>query len=252
MANLFSEKPIVKVVMLKGQDGKDGKDKLINQADGSGLSFWVGTKAEYDAIPEAELITNCVYYITDDTRDDFNTRLNQLDTAVDNNTTAIADNTANIESNTADIAANTADIAANTAAIADNSTDINTINTTLSNYEKVLWSGSAVGGNTATISGMSKYSVFALDIQMSSSYASTMTTLIAAKRSITDTQYVIDGYISKLPTTENPPPTPLHIWCLIEGTNDAITIRYVYGGGTPTQITPPADNAILRKITGII
>jgi hypothetical protein len=79
MANLFKEKPIVKVVMLKGQDGEE---KLINQADGSGLSFWIGTKAEYDAIPEAELIENCVYYITDDTRDDFNTRLNELDTQV--------------------------------------------------------------------------------------------------------------------------------------------------------------------------
>ena len=79
MANLFKEKPIVKVVMLKGQDGEE---KLINQADGSGLSFWIGTQAEYDAIPEAELIANCVYYITDDTRDDFNTRLNELDTQV--------------------------------------------------------------------------------------------------------------------------------------------------------------------------
>lgn len=94
MANLFSEKPIVKVVMLKGQDGEE---KLINQADGSGLSFWIGTKAEYEAIPEQELISNCVYYITDDTRDDFNARLNQLDTAIDNNTTAIAENAAEIE-----------------------------------------------------------------------------------------------------------------------------------------------------------
>jgi len=86
MANLFSEKPIVKVVMLKGQDGEE---KLINQADGSGLSFWIGTQAEYDAIPEAELIADCVYYITDDTRDDFNARLNELDTKVDNNTVNI-------------------------------------------------------------------------------------------------------------------------------------------------------------------
>ena len=86
MANLFSEKPIVKVVMLKGQDGEE---KLINQADGSGLSFWIGTQAEYDAIPEAELITDCVYYIIDDTRDDFNTRLNELDVKVDNNTVNI-------------------------------------------------------------------------------------------------------------------------------------------------------------------
>lgn len=79
MANLFKEKPIVKVVMLKGQDGEE---KLINQADGSGLSLWIGTQAEYNAIPEEELIENCVYYITDDTRDDFNTRLNELDTQV--------------------------------------------------------------------------------------------------------------------------------------------------------------------------
>lgn len=89
MANLFKEKPVVKVVMLKGQDGQDGEEKLINQADGSELSFWIGTKAEFDAIPEEELIHNCVYYITDDTRDDFNTRLNELDTKVDNNAIAI-------------------------------------------------------------------------------------------------------------------------------------------------------------------
>jgi len=81
MANLFKEKPIVKVLMLKGQDGEE---KLINQADGSGLSFWIGTQDEYDAIPEAELVEDCVYYITDDTRDDFNTRLNQLDETVQN------------------------------------------------------------------------------------------------------------------------------------------------------------------------
>lgn len=100
MANLFKEKPIVKVVMLKGQDGEE---KLINQADGSGLSFWIGTQAEYDAIPEAELINNCVYYITDDTRDDFNTRLNGLELLVDNNTTAIADNTTDIATNSTNI-----------------------------------------------------------------------------------------------------------------------------------------------------
>lgn len=99
MANLFKEKPVVKVVMLKGQDGEE---KLINQADGSGLSFWIGTQAEYDAIPEEELITNCVYYITDNTADNFNTRLNELDNKVDNNTTAIADNTSNIDDLTAD------------------------------------------------------------------------------------------------------------------------------------------------------
>lgn len=84
MANIISENPIVKVVMLKGQDGED---KLINQADGSGLSFWVGTQAEYDAI--SEKVTNCVYYITDDTRDDFRTDLNALDNKVDNNYTEL-------------------------------------------------------------------------------------------------------------------------------------------------------------------
>jgi len=109
MANLFSEKPIVKVVMLKGQDGEE---KLINQADGSGLSFWVGTKAEYEAIPETELINNCIYYITDATTGDFNTRLNQLDTAVDNNTTAIAENAGKIADNATAIAENAENIAA--------------------------------------------------------------------------------------------------------------------------------------------
>ena len=90
MANLFSEKPIVKTVMLKGQDGEE---KLINQADGSGVSFWIGTQAEYDAIPAEELIENCIYYITDDTRDDFRTDLNALDTKVDNNTSKMINTT---------------------------------------------------------------------------------------------------------------------------------------------------------------
>lgn len=102
MANLFKDKPVVKVVMLKGQDGEE---KLINQADESGLSFWIGTQAEYDAIPEADLIHNCVYYITDDTSDDFRAELDALDTKVDNNTTAIETNTSDIADNTADITA---------------------------------------------------------------------------------------------------------------------------------------------------
>lgn len=71
--------------MLKGQDGADGEDKLINQADGSGLSFWIGTQAEYDAIPSQELVANCVYYITDNTADDLRTDINAIDTKVDNN-----------------------------------------------------------------------------------------------------------------------------------------------------------------------
>lgn len=79
--NLFSEKPIVKIKMLKGQDGEE---ILVNQADGSGVSLWIGTQDEYDAIPEADLVENCIYYITDDTREDFNSRLNQLDETVQN------------------------------------------------------------------------------------------------------------------------------------------------------------------------
>lgn len=84
MAEIYSKNPIIKMVMLKGQDGKDGEAKLINQADGSGLSFWIGTRAQYNAIPEGQLIENCVYYITDDTVDDFTAALNALDNKVDN------------------------------------------------------------------------------------------------------------------------------------------------------------------------
>lgn len=87
MAQIYSEKPIVKIVMLKGEKGADGEEIIVDQHTKSGLGFWIGTQAEYDAIPEAELIENCVYYITDDTRDDFRTDLNALDTKVDNNYT---------------------------------------------------------------------------------------------------------------------------------------------------------------------
>lgn len=90
MANMFSEKPILKVVMLKGQDGADGEEKLINQADGSGLSFWIGTQAEYDAIPVEDLVTNCVYYITDNTSDNMRTDINAIDTKVDTNYTDLS------------------------------------------------------------------------------------------------------------------------------------------------------------------
>ena len=45
--DIIKEKPIIKIVMLKGVDGES---KLINQEDGSGISFWIGTLAEYQAL----------------------------------------------------------------------------------------------------------------------------------------------------------------------------------------------------------
>ena len=121
MANLYSEKPIVKVVMLKGQDGEE---KLINQADGSGVSFWVGTQAEYDAIPEEELIENCVYYITDNTADDFRTDLNALDTKVDNQATAISDLSDNVETQATTITNLSDAVESQATAISDLSDDV--------------------------------------------------------------------------------------------------------------------------------
>ncbi len=62
----------------KGDKGDPGDLLAVDQNTGEHILFWVGTREEYESIPEDELLVNCVYYITDDTRDDFNTRLNAL------------------------------------------------------------------------------------------------------------------------------------------------------------------------------
>lgn len=146
MSELIKKNPLVKLVMLKGQDGEE---KLINQADGSGVSFWIGTQAEYDAIPPEDLIENCIYYITDDTREDYNTRLNQLETALE-------------QANT-DIATNTSAIADNTDDINDIEGDVTTLKTSVYNYVE--------SHNTYTDKGTPYLSALSLDVIKRSGWA---------------------------------------------------------------------------------
>ena len=231
MANLFSEKPILKVVMLKGQDGEE---KLINQADGSGLSFWIGTQAEYDAIPEAELTENCVYYITDATTDNFNTRLNQLDTAVDNNTTAIA-------SNTEDIAE------------------------LMATPNKVLFDGDPIlAGNTFEVPKglMQKYKLFAISIADVDTIAGSadVQTLLFYRDGIIDAPFILDFKLAEIVESTDTADT-------VKSISYAVTINEVVGTDTDdkfslthsfkaernlTTLATSSTNYYLHKIVGVI
>ena len=51
---------------------------VIEQNDGNGLRFWLGTQAEYDAL--TDLVPNCLYIITDDTaRAEIDARITALE-----------------------------------------------------------------------------------------------------------------------------------------------------------------------------
>ena len=100
MSEIYKEKPLVKVVMLKGQDGEE---IIVDRHTGSGLGFWTGTREEFEAIPEEELVENCIYYLTDDTRDDFRTDLNALDTKVDNNYTDLDERVTDLDERATDL-----------------------------------------------------------------------------------------------------------------------------------------------------
>ena len=177
MSEVYKEKPIVKVVMLKGADGdKSRLSQLINDADfltkeqiitlvtnivdsgsvgdidtgfvttvkeqnhNAGLKFWVGTKEEYDALPEHLSYTD--YIINDySPMDDVEEALEEFSGVVDDKirkalegldienelvaiNTTLADHSQSITTHGDDIAVNTANIATNTANIAANTVSL--------------------------------------------------------------------------------------------------------------------------------
>lgn len=118
MSEIYKEKPIVKVIALKGKDGTGSKlseldndmtfltrEEIITlvtniietgttgdidtgfvttvkeQNNHRGLKFWVGTKAEYDAILEHDTYT--FYIITDDDSGDVDEKLAELKTELE-------------------------------------------------------------------------------------------------------------------------------------------------------------------------
>ena len=179
MSEVYKEKPIVKVVMLKGADGdKSRLSELINDTDflseeqiitlvtnivdsgsvgdidtgfvttvkeqnhNAGLKFWVGTKEEYDALPEHLSYTDYIindYSPMDDVEEaleafsgeiddkiqealeglDIENELAAVNTTVANHSQLLTTYGGKIAENTANVAENTANIAENTAALSD-------------------------------------------------------------------------------------------------------------------------------------
>lgn len=80
---------------------------IKEQNAGTALTFWVGTTAQYNAIPEEERAKNCLYITTDDTtKEDFEKRVAEILEAVD--TACKAANDATTAAEAAEKAANNA------------------------------------------------------------------------------------------------------------------------------------------------